>query len=142
MTPKEVVQGWHKQWKSDPALANKLYLHPNIKKLLPGCKAKIGWEEVNKSFLRVADGVKRETYHYDPAYDVYICEGNMVAHRFRWNVETKTGAKSEMFVFNLYIVEDEKIIHFEEHFDTFERHKTSDQTLFRAGHDPRDWIIS
>lgn len=141
MTPKEVVQAWHRTWITDPALANELYLDDDVKKLLPGTRAILGKQAASDSFVRIAEPLKRETYEPDTEYTVFICEGDKVAHRFRWQVELKDGRLSDMFVFNLYVVKNDKIVHFEEYFDTYERSKTRDITVGREGYDPAAWII-
>ncbi|MGJ7497890.1 hypothetical protein ACSFA8_22805 [Variovorax sp. RT4R15] len=142
MSPKEIVEAWHVTWRKDPAEANKLYLADNVKVLLPGAKAVVGWKAANEHFLRVAAGLKSETLIMDPAYIVFVCEDNKVARRFRLDIESSDGAKCEMFVFNFYIVENEKIVHFEEHFDTYARSQSTDLSLYRKDHDPRAWIVN
>lgn len=142
MSPKEIVEAWHVTWRTDVAEANKLYLAENVKVLLPGAKAVVGWEAANAHFLRVAAGLNAQTLIMDPAYIVSIGEGNKVARRFRLDIESTDGRKCEMFVFNFYIVEDGKIVHFEEHFDTYARAGSTDLSAYRKDHDPKAWIIN
>lgn len=141
MNPKEIVEAWHVTWRKDVALANKLYLADNVKVLLPGAKAIVGWEAANAHFLRVAAGCNAETLVVNHDYTVFVCEGNKVARRFRFDMENTDGERCEMFVFNFYIVENGKIVHFEEHFDTYARAQNSDLSVYRKDHDPRAWII-
>ena len=142
MSPKETVQAWHVTWRKDVAEANKLYLGENVKVLLPGAKAIVGWQAANEHFLRVAAGLNAQTLNMDPAYIVAISEGSKVATRFWLDLVSAHGRKCEMFVFNFYIVEDGKIVHFEEHFDTYARAGSTDLSAYRKDHDPRAWIIN
>ncbi|KWF64706.1 hypothetical protein WL92_09475 [Burkholderia multivorans] len=141
MTPKEVVQAWHKTWVIDVELANDRYLADNVKLLLPGTKAFIGKKAASDAFMKVASTCKRETAVDDERFVVWVCEGNMVAHRFRFLIEQTDGSICDMFVFNLYIVENDKIVHFEEYFDTYERAKTRDISGGRDEYDPMDWML-
>ncbi|MBA2963518.1 MULTISPECIES: nuclear transport factor 2 family protein [Ramlibacter] len=122
MTPLEVVKAWQKGQREDGRAANLKYLADDVQLLLPGMNPIVGKEAVSKKFAAVEDAFK-PLFHstIDGPFTVWIAEGDRVAHRFRWNGETHDGQLVDLFVFNLYVVRDDKILHFEEHMDTLTR---------------------
>jgi ketosteroid isomerase-like protein len=145
MTPAEVVEAWHRTQRTDPPLANERYLADNVKVLLPSSRPIVGKAAASKHFITVANSFKPESF--DPAnarYTVTISEGNKVARRGRFRAETKQGQVVDLFVFNLYVVENDKITHFEEYFDTLLRSRYQyayDPAMYRTEFEPESRLI-
>jgi len=145
MTPAEVVQAWHQTQRTDPRLANELYLADDIKVLLPSSRPIVGKAAAAAHFIAVANSFKPESF--DPAnakYTVLISEGNKVARRGRFRAETKEGQVVDLFVFNLFVVENDRITHFEEDFDTLRRSKYTyayDPETYRKGFEPESRLL-
>lgn len=106
--------------------ANLDYLADDVRLLMPGKAPIVGREAASRHFQSVEDSFKplREST-IDGPYTVWVCEGELVAHRFRWCGETHDGQLVDFFLFNLYRVRGGKIDHFEEHFDTLTRARFS-----------------
>jgi hypothetical protein len=145
MTPAEVVQAWYQTQRTDPQLANERYLADNVKVLLPRSRAIVGKAAATAHFVKVANSFKKGSFPAsNTQYVVMISEGNKVARRHRWRAETNDGQIIDIFVFNLHVVENGKITHFEEHFDTLERSKFTyayDPAALREGYNPEDWLL-
>lgn len=122
MDPKGVVIAWQRGQRANGREANKKYLADDIRLILPGKDPIVGKEACSEHFEQVEDSfgpLRASTV--DGPYTVFVCEGDLVAHRFRWYGETVDGQLVDLFIFNLYQVVDGKIAHFEEHFDTLAR---------------------
>lgn len=144
MNAKEIVHQWHTVWREDPAAANERYLHKDIKVLLPGMKAIKGWDNANAHFLRVASAVNLPQPYTaeETQYLVYFLDGDRVARRFRCVYHNKDGSTMDMMVFNFYVVRDGKILHFEEHYDTYYRFTTTGkQPDDRNELDPTEYLV-
>jgi predicted SnoaL-like aldol condensation-catalyzing enzyme len=126
MDPKGVVIAWQRGQRSDGRAANEKYLADDIKLVLPGKNPIVGKEACSEHFARVEDSfLPLRVSTVDGPYTVIISEGNLVAHRFRWFGETHDGQLVDLFIFNLYRVNDGKIDYFEEHYDTLTRARYS-----------------
>jgi ketosteroid isomerase-like protein len=145
MTPAEVVEAWHRTQRTDPKLANERYLAENVKVLLPSSRPIVGRAAAAAHFTAVANAFKPESF--DPSnarFTVSISEGNKVARRGRFRAETKDGQLVDLFVFNLFVVENEQITHFEEYFDTLHRARFTyayDPETYRQGYDPESRML-
>ncbi|HXJ78127.1 MAG TPA: nuclear transport factor 2 family protein [Candidatus Methylomirabilis sp.] len=145
MTSAEVVEAWHRTQRTDPRLANDLYLADDVKVLLPSSRPIVGKAAAAAHFIAVANSFKPESF--DPAnakYTVAISDGNKVARRGRFRAETKDGQLLDLFVFNLFVVENEKITHFEEYFDTQLRAKFTyayDPETYKKGFEPESRLL-
>lgn len=127
MSPKDIVHAWHTEWRINPENANTLYLHQDIKVLLPGKDAIKGWDAANTHFLNVASAVNLpQPYTADEnKYLIYLEDKDFVARRFRCTYHNKDGTTMDMMVYNIYRIKDQKILHFEEYFDTYYRRVSS-----------------
>jgi ketosteroid isomerase-like protein len=122
MNAVDVVKAWQQGQRVNGRAANEAYLDDDIRLLLPGADPIVGREAASKHFEAVEDSFKPLLHStVDGPYTVFVCQEDMVAHRFRWNGETRDGQLVDLFIFNLYRVRNGKITHFEEHFDTLTR---------------------
>ena len=122
MDPKGVVIAWQRGQRTDGRAANERYLAESIRLVLPGKDPIVGKRACSEHFEKVEDSfgpLKVSTI--DGPYTVFVSEGDLVAHRFRWHGATRDGQLVDLFIFNLYRVREGKIDHFEEHFDTLTR---------------------
>ena len=122
MRPQEVAKAWQEGQRVDGRAANERYLADDVRLLLPGRDPIVGKDAASAPFEAVEHSFRplRESTVEGP-YTIWISEGDLVAHRFRWCGETHDGQLVDFFLFNLYRVRDDKIDHFEEHFDTLAR---------------------
>ena len=122
--PREVIIAWQQGQRVDACSTNEKYLADDIRLLLPGKDPIVGKEAASRHFEEVATKFKPgplRISHIDGPYTVFVCEGDLVAHRFRWFGDTVDGQVADFTVFNLYRVRNGKIDHFEEHYDTMHR---------------------
>lgn len=146
MKPVDVAKAWQAGQRVDGRRANADYLADDVRLLLPGKDPIIGKEAASRHFEAVEDSFKplRESTVNGP-YTIWISEGDLVAHRFRWCGETKDGQLVDFFLFNLYRIRNGRIDHFEEHFDTLARARFNyayDPTADESSFDPTTRILT
>ena len=134
MTPLEVVIGWHTDYKTDPEGANERYLAEDVQMLLPRSRALTGRTAVGNKLANVASDYTELEYAGISEYTVMAADGDIVFHRFRWKGTTVKGESVDFFLVNLYRVQDEKIVVWEEHFDTYARYQHD------YGYEPSDYF--
>lgn len=126
MDPEGVVIAWQRGQRTNGRAANEKYLADGIRLVLPGKDPIVGKKACSEHFERVEDSFgPLDTSTVDGPYTVFISEGDLVAHRFRWCGTTHDGELVDLFIFNLYRVRDGKIDYFEEHYDTLTRARYS-----------------